>query len=253
MAGAVHATHLEKCSDCPIRYRAVCSKCDAGEFEQLERMKFYRSFDAGTSIMFEGDPMRFVASVVVGAATLSQTMPDGRVQMVGLMLPSDFIGRPGRDRVAFEVTAIQPVTLCCFRRKPFEDLIGKMPHLGQRLLEMMLDELDVAREWMLLLGRKTAREKITSLVALVGRRTAALQLRAAPVGLRFEMPMSREAMANYLGLTIETVSRQMTALRQDGIISLDGSRNIIVPSLARLLAETGDDLDDEPSPLFNAS
>ena len=236
-----NTTEFTRCADCNIRYRAVCSTCDSDELSKLEDIKYYRTYDPGQPIMFEGDEMHFVASVVTGAATLSRTLPDGRVQMVGLMLPSDFIGRPGRNTVGFDVTAIQKVTLCCFRRKPFEALVAVTPHIGQRLLEMTLDELDVAREWMMLLGRKTAREKITFLLALIARRTADLHMKEVSDGLEFEMPMSREAMSNYLGLTIETVSRQMTALRKDGLITLTGTRSIKIPDMARLKAETGDE------------
>ena len=234
------SSEFSPCADCNIRYRAVCSTCDDTELTRLEDIKYYRTYDAGQPIMFEGDDMHFVGSVVTGAATLSRTLPDGRTQMLGLMLPSDFIGRPHRDKVGFDVNAIQKVTLCCFRRKPFEALLASTPHIGQRLLQMTLDELDVAREWMLLLGRKTAREKITYLLALIAGRTAELHLTKLVNGLEFEMPMSREAMANYLGLTIETVSRQMTALRKEGIITLAGTREITIPDMARLKAETGD-------------
>ena len=243
MTLAQNSSTFISCSDCNIRYRAVCATCDGAELKRLEEIKYYRSFDAGQSIMFEGDEMRFVASVVTGAARLSRTLPDGRLQMLGLLLPSDFIGRPGREYVSHDVEAIQDVTLCCFRRKPFEELVANTPHIGQRLLAMSLDELDVAREWMMLLGRKTAREKITCLLAMIGRRTASLHLQPVADGLSFEMPMSREAMGEYLGLTIETVSRQMTALRKDGIITLEGSRTITIPDLAVLMAETGDDSD----------
>lgn len=243
MTLAQNSSTFMSCSDCNIRYRAVCATCDGAELKRLEEIKYYRSFDAGQSIMFEGDEMRFVASVVTGAARLSRTLPDGRLQMLGLLLPSDFIGRPGREYVTHDVEAIQDVTLCCFRRKPFEELVANTPHIGQRLLAMSLDELDVAREWMMLLGRKTAREKITCLLAMIGRRTASLHLQPVADGLSFEMPMSREAMGEYLGLTIETVSRQMTALRKDGVITLHGSRTITIPDLAVLMAETGDDTD----------
>ena len=195
-----NSSEFTRCADCNIRYRAVCSTCDSDELSKLEDIKYYRTYDPGQPIMFEGDEMHFVASVVTGAATLSRTLPDGRVQMVGLMLPSDFIGRPGRNTVGFDVTAIQKVTLCCFRRKPFEALVAVTPHIGQRLLEMTLDELDVAREWMMLLGRKTAREKITFLLALIARRTADLHMKEVSDGLEFEMPMSREALCYYVGL-----------------------------------------------------
>ncbi len=234
----------QKCADCPIRHRAVCSTCDAREMAILEDIKYYRTFDAGSQIMFAGDEMHFVASVVSGAASLTRTLSDGRIQMVGLLLPSDFLGRPGRSRVDYDVTAVQPVTLCCFRRKPFEALIKQTPHIGQQLLTMTLDELDVAREWMLLLGRKTAREKIASLIAMIGRRTASLGPANDADAVRLDMPITREAMANFLGLTIETVSRQITALRMSGVIRLDGARQVIIPDLDRLIAETGDDVED---------
>ena len=96
------------------------------------------------------------------------------------------------------------------------------PHVGQRLLEMTLDELDAAREWMLLLGRKTAREKIASLLSIIARRDASLNLRRAHGQLAFDLPLTREAMADYLGLTLETVSRQMSALKRDGVIEPGG-------------------------------
>ena len=97
------------------------------------------------------------------------------------------------------------------------------------MLEMTLDELDAAREWMLLLGRKTAREKIASLLAIVARRDASLHLRTPQGRMVFDLPLTREAMADYLGLTLETVSRQMSALKRDGVITLEGKRHITVP------------------------
>ncbi|WP_411837648.1 transcriptional regulator FnrL [Paracoccus sp. ME4] len=230
-----------RCGDCPIRYRAVCATCEGDELAQLERMKFYRSFEAGQSILWEGDQMDFVASVVSGVATLTQTLEDGRTQMVGLLLPSDFLGRPGRDRASYHARAATDVLLCCFRRAPFEQMMQRTPHLAHRLLAMTLDELDAAREWMLLLGRKTAREKIASFIAIIARRQAALDRRRPAGRIALELPLSREAMGDYLGLTIETVSRQITALRQEGLIEVAGKRGIVLPDYARLLAVSGDD------------
>jgi CRP/FNR family transcriptional regulator len=236
-------TGQQSCGDCPIRHRAVCARCDSDELEQLEQIKYYRSFQSGQTVIWSGDRMDFVASVVSGIATLSQTMEDGRRQMVGLLLPSDFVGRPGRQHAAYDVTATTDLVMCCFRKTRFEELLERTPHIGQRLLQMTLDELDAAREWMLLLGRKTAREKIASLMAILARRDAALRLRGAEGRLSFELPLTREAMADYLGLTLETVSRQVSALRRDGVIILEGTRRVIVPNFRRLLEEAGDDSD----------
>ncbi len=235
--------HHQQCHDCPIRHRAVCARCEEDELARLEKMKYYRSFQAGQTVIWSGDKMDFVASVVSGIATLTQTMEDGRRQMVGMLLPSDFVGRPGRTNAAYDVTATTDLVMCCFRKKPFEDMMIETPHIGQRLLEMTLDELDAAREWMLLLGRKTAREKIASLMAIIARRDAALRATDGQGPLVFDLPLTREEMADYLGLTLETVSRQISALKRDGVIQLEGKRHIVVPDMDRLLEEAGDDSD----------
>ncbi|MBO9478865.1 Crp/Fnr family transcriptional regulator [Shimia sp. R11_0] len=231
------------CENCPIQHRAVCARCDADELEQLEAIKYYRSFEAGQTVIWSGDRMEFVGSVVSGIASLTQTMEDGRTQMVGLLLPSDFVGRPGRESASYDVVATTDLVMCCFRRKPFEKMISETPHVAQRLLEMTLDELDAAREWMLVLGRKTAREKIASLLSIIGRRDASLKLEGVSGKMVFDLPLTREAMADYLGLTLETVSRQMSALKRDGVIELEGKRHVTVPSFQRLLDEAGDDSD----------
>jgi CRP/FNR family transcriptional regulator len=234
---------LNDCGDCPIRHRAVCARCEQDELARLESMKYYRSFAAGQPIMWAGERMDFVASVVTGIATLTQTMEDGRRQMVGLLLPSDFVGRPGRAVAAYDVTAVSDIVLCCFRRKPFEEMMAATPNVAQRLLEMTLDELDAAREWMLLLGRKTAREKIASLLAILARRDAALRETRDRKAVVFDLPLTREEMADYLGLTLETVSRQISALRREGVIQLGERRQVRVPDLDRLIEEAGDDTD----------
>ncbi|WP_300517939.1 transcriptional regulator FnrL [Aliiroseovarius sp.] len=232
-----------ECGSCPIRHRAVCARCESDELERLEEIKFYRTYEAGQPVLWAGDQMEFVASVVQGIASLSQTMEDGRTQMVGLLLPSDFIGRPGRDFAPFDVVAVSDLTICCFRKKPFEALMTSTPRIGARLLEMTLDELDSAREWMLVLGRKTAREKIASLLSILARRDASLRKQAPRDGMSFELPLTREAMADYLGLTLETVSRQISALKKSGVIVLEGKRKVLVPDLEALIDETGDDMD----------
>ncbi|KIN60558.1 Transcriptional activator protein FnrL [Sulfitobacter noctilucae] len=228
-----------KCGQCPIRHRAVCAHCDDDELTLLEHMKSYKTFAAGETILWRGDELAFVGSVVQGVASLSKTLEDGRTQMVGLLLPSDFIGRPGRQQIEFDVTATTEVTLCCFERKPFEQLIQNTPHVAQRLMELALDELDAARDWMLLLGRKTAREKIATFVQMLVRRT---QVRHIDGKLHpLSMPMTREQIADYLGLTLETVSRQFNGLKKEGVIAFSDRRQFEVLDLAGLHAATGDD------------
>lgn len=231
----------DTCSDCPIRHRAVCSRCDDDELVLLDKIKSYKSFDAGEPIAWRGDDLPFVASVVSGVATLSKTLEDGRTQMVGLLLPSDFIGRPGRRQIDFDVTATTKVTLCCFDQRSFEKLIDTTPHLSQRLMEIALDELDAARDWMLLLGRKTAREKIATFIEMLLRRQNIDGLTGVPPDLA--LPLTRDEIANYLGLTLETVSRQLTALKNDGVLRFTDRRHFEVTNVAALHLASGDDDD----------
>lgn len=228
------------CSQCPIRHRAVCAKCDEDELVLLEGMKDYRTFKAGETIVWRGEPLAFVASVVSGVATLSKTMEDGRTQMVGLLLPSDFIGRPGRKTIDFDVVATNDVTLCCFDRGRFEQLVTQTPHIAERLMELALDELDAARDWMVLLGRKTAREKICTFIEMLTRRLDPDQAKTAQ---QIDLHMTRDQIADYLGLTLETVSRQFNALKKEKIINFSDRRHFTISDLAALHDETGDDAD----------
>jgi CRP/FNR family transcriptional regulator len=229
------------CQYCPIRHRAVCARCDDNELSQLNDIKTYKSFEAGEPIVWRGEPLQFVASVVAGVASLSKSLEDGRTQLVGLLLPSDFIGRPGRREIEFDVTATTDVTLCCFEYHAFEKLVNQTPNLSKRLMELALDELDAAREWMLLLGRKTAREKVATFVEMLVRRSNVDDIEGNRPAL--SLPLTREQMANYLGLTLETVSRQLNALKKEGILEFNDRRSFAVTDLSKLHLETGDDAD----------
>ncbi|MEM6482937.1 MAG: Crp/Fnr family transcriptional regulator [Pseudomonadota bacterium] len=229
------------CASCPIRHRAVCAQCDAEELARMNEIKFYKTYSAGQTIALRGETLDMVASVVDGTATLERVTEDGRTQIVGILLPSDFVGRPGRDSLSYDVTAVTDVKLCCFRRMPFEALLEEVPHLRERLLDMMLDELDAARDWMLLLGRKTAREKIASFLVLLANRCDQLNGGKLRGTRHFDLPVSREAIANFTGLTIETVSRQISILRREQLISLDGVRKVTVPDTTALRRIAGDE------------
>ncbi|MCQ0969524.1 helix-turn-helix domain-containing protein [Paracoccus sp. TK19116] len=230
------------CIECPIRHRAVCAECDDTELAVLEGIKSYVTVPKGGRIAEAGESLDHLSSVVSGCATVSKTLADGRRQMVGLLLPSDFIGRPGRATLSFDIEAATDVTLCRFQRRAFEAIIRSSPNVARRLLTMTLDELDVARDWQVLLGRLTARERVIHFLLSLVRREATetgAAHRSGPV--RLELPLSREMIADYLGLTIETTSRQFTALRKDGLIETPTARTIVVPDLLNLMPEAMDE------------
>lgn len=155
------------CAHCPVHRLAFCAICTPPELDAFESLKVYRSFEPGEVIFWRGEPTGYVATIVSGIATVNQTLPDGRRLMVGLLMPSDFIGDPARDEARYDVTAATETMLCCIPRRAFQVAMEKSPRVIGRLLEMKRGELEAMQEWMLLLGRKTAREKVASLLLLL--------------------------------------------------------------------------------------
>ncbi len=238
------APRKDSCSKCPICHSAVCAECDADELAILEGVKSYRTYAPGAVMASTGETLDHLSSLVTGCATMSRTLEDGRRQAVGLLLPADFIGRPGRAQSLYDIEAVSEVTLCRFERVQFERLVRETPHIAARLLTMTLDELDAAREMAVTLGRKTAREKIASFLVSLARRQSASKKNGAPSSpVVVHLPLSRQAVADHLGLTIETVSRQLTQLRKAGLIKLIDSRDISIPDFERLRTEAEDDSD----------
>ncbi len=224
-----------RCGACPIREQAVCAYASGDELKSLDSIKSYRDYPAGRDILSAGVRAQTVGSIVRGVVKLTKSLPDGRAQMVGLLFPGDFVGHPTRAESEFDATAATDVTLCLFQRSPFETMLRSSHHLEQRMLDMTLTELDAAREWLLLLGRKTARERLSSFLLMLARRAPTQDSRA-----EIALPLTRGEMAAYLGLTIETVSRHMTRLRADGVIGFDTARSVRIASLERLESEAGD-------------
>lgn len=189
---------------------------------------------AGRALFNDDEAANFVATVLSGVAKVSVSIPDGRTQVVGLHFPSDFIGRPFAGSVPALTEAATDIELCCLERSRFEALLAEHKGLEALFVRRMTRELDAAREWMLLLGHKSAEERIASLLMLCLRRLASPACPAMAVEprltspTRFSLPLSRTEMAQYLGLTIETVSRMLKRLEIDDVIAIEVGRGIVV-------------------------
>lgn len=194
--------------------------------------------DAGKELVSDSKSVERFSNVLSGVVKLTKMLSDGRQQIVGLQFAPDFLGRPFQAESSLTAEAATEVELCSFPRQALERMMKEQPDLEHRLLEQKLRELDQARDWMVALGRKTAAEKIASFLLMIARNidpTAGPEHRAAA----FDLPLSRAEIADFLGLTIETVSRQLTRLRGDNVIRIDNNRHIVVSDLARLAARSG--------------
>ncbi len=189
----------------------------------------------GQTILWEGEDALVVANVIEGVLKMSMGIADGREQIVGILFPSDFIGRPFGRQSPYSVTALTDAELCIFSRTTFDSFSRQHPELEHKLLRRTLDELDKSREWMLLLGKKTATERIATLLLELSARMGEIGCSAAQLDLdRFELPLDRQQMGDLLGLTIETVSRQLSRLKATGVIDLPDRRMVAIQDRSRL-------------------
>lgn len=232
---------LHRCDHCPVRHQAVCGAMDNVQLQKLSQITHRKKVSAGQTIISDAEPVDFFANVVSGAVKLTKTLPDGRQQIVGLLFAPDFLGRAYSKSNPYSAEAATDTEICTFPNAAFERLVGEYPGLQQRLFQHTLDELDAARDWMLLLGRKTAEEKVASFLYMLARRSlmSGCAHQQAPETATFELPLTRADMADFIGLTIETVSRQLTRLKTSNVIRLSTNRLIIVPDIARLAALAG--------------
>lgn len=182
---------------------------------------------AGHTLMWEGDDAPVVANVLQGVLKLVVAAADGREQIVGVVFPSDFIGRPFGKESPYSVTAVTDAEICIFNRQAFDDFADTHPDLQHKLLRRTLDELDRARHWMMLLGRKTASEKVASFLLEMAERLTGKGC-DTDVSRSFELPFGRQQIADILGLTVETTSRQLTKMRSEGVLDLPSRRQVVI-------------------------
>ena len=226
------------CRRCEIRHLAFCGALDPKNLDEIQEIMQTRHIDAGDHVINEGDEAAAVFNIASGSIKLYKLLQDGRCQITGFLQPGDFCGIATDGTYAYSAEALEPTEICSMPRKKLEAVFSRHPELERRLLAIISHELSVAQDQMLLLGRKTATERLAAFLLRQSERNQRLGWPADPVRL----PMSRADIADYLGLTIETVSRTFTKLKEEKTIRLPGKTVVELADMERLrtLAEGGD-------------
>lgn len=214
----------ERCGNCEVRHLTLCAPLDNDEMRRLVEILKAIDIPVGGGIAEEGEPAEHVFNVTGGSVRLHKLLADGRRAVTGFLFPGDFFGLTAGETYACSAEAMTPVRLCRFPRRKLEDLFSTLPKLERRLLAMASNELAAAHDQMVVLGRKTAAEKLASFLLLLSRRQEIRSLPADPVTL----PMGRSDIADYLGLTTETVSRTVTQFKTTGLISLQPQGRVVL-------------------------
>lgn len=212
----------ERCAACGVRDLGMCGAFPDGELAQLRVIGRRRTVTAGQVLTWAGDPAVTCAMLVSGVLKVVRDAPDGGAQIVGLLFPGDLVGEPFAAQANDSVVALADADLCVYPRVPLQRLLDEHPAAARVLLRRALATLTEARHLMLTLGRRQARGKVAGFLLDIVERIE----RQGGQGDVVELPMGRAAIGEVLGLTIETVSRQMTALRLAGLIALPGGRAV---------------------------
>ena len=214
------AAKSNSCRDCTARSLSVCGAMQSEDLGRLASVAGQQHLPASKTFLNEGDDATHFFNITSGAVKVYKLLPNGRRQITGFLFTGDLLGLAFNDTYTYSAETLTEVYLCRFPRGQFEGLIESFPKMEHRLLAMASNELAAAQEQMLLLGRKSALERVASFLIRMSTRGAA--------GEAVDLPMSRSDIADYLGLTIETVSRTFTQLERDRAISMPSSRHIVL-------------------------
>ncbi len=223
------------CLNCDVRKQAICAALDDSEVGALEAIMTATALDANQALVYEGDPRRRVYSLTAGMLRLSTLLPDGRRQITGFLMPGDYLGLADDDSYAQTAEAVAPSNLCGFPVAQMDALMQRFPRLKDRLYVMTREALRRARDNQIVLGRLAPVEKIASFLLVMARRAADAGRGSDTVAL----PMTRTDIADYLGLTIETVSRSFTKLKNQNLIQLPDPHHVKIVDQRSLEAVAG--------------
>ncbi|MBZ9725866.1 Crp/Fnr family transcriptional regulator [Mesorhizobium sp. CO1-1-11] len=226
------------CQSCEARHRGVCGALDSDQLVSLSKTSVKRNVQPGAELIGDAEMIDSYSNVLSGVVKLTKSLSDGRQQIVGLRFAPDFLGRPFEFESAINAEAATDVSLCSFPRATIERMLRASPELERRLLKQTLKELDQARDWMVTLGRKTASEKVASFLLMIATNVDPTNAQDTGSAI-FDLPLTRADIADFLGLTIETVSRQLTRLRADAVIRIENNRRVFVDDMSRLERRTG--------------
>jgi CRP/FNR family transcriptional regulator, anaerobic regulatory protein len=224
------------CESCPVRDRAACSALSGEERARLARIGRHRDVKRGETVMAAGDENVACATLISGALKIASYDSEGTETILSLVHPSGFVGEMFAPLAHYDIVALADSRLCVFSRHEYEAAVEAFPALANALLRRSAADLFETRSLVDLLGRRSAETKVAGLIDAFAK--AASDSPCHPAAA-FELPLTRSEMAGLLGLTIETVSRQLSRLEKQGVIRRQGARGIEIrdaPALNALVA-----------------
>lgn len=216
--------------------------------EDLDRLCRVKRYDRGQTVFREESDTDFVGTVRSGILRMQKTLADGRQHVVGLLVEGDMFGRVFDGTIEFSIEAASDAEICVFPRGAFEALLMRSPDLDRAVLLNVLNELDRARDWMIILSNQKISSRLAGFLILMCARFATVDhlVEAKENGIEVRIPISRTDLAHLLGTRPESLSRAFHALADAGVIVLLGPDRVLLRDLHALAESAGE---DEPATL----
>lgn len=232
-----------QCGHCghePCAHRVqIFRGLNSGELQKVARLIVRKRFAKGAFILLEGSELDSLIIINRGQVKAFRDTAEGKEQILYIFSEGDFFGEKHllqKSRLAsYHVQALEDTHLCIIRKQDFQPMLRSIPGIALKVLEELCDRLDRLEHAIEAMGTGSVEARI----ALVLLEFAARYGQSTPRGLLIELPLSREGIANYVGLTRETVSRKMSLLQEIGILEMIGNKKILLKNLEALRAYLG--------------
>jgi len=222
----------DPCLGCASKRFGICLPLDASALDDISHDSDRHCLPAKSVLFREGDPATRAYSVLEGTVKLSRLLPDGRQQVVGFRFRGDLVGYAAGPKYPFDAELLTPGQFCRIERVRLDTLLRRYPLMERRVLDLCLSELAATQEHLVTVARRSAEARVASFLlglSEVHRRRGISQP-------DLPMPMTRGDIGDFLGLTLETVSRTFTAFKRSGWIAEPGGQKLRILDMPTLQA-----------------
>jgi len=225
---------VNRCSICKVRTYSFCRCLDEDRLKDFSNVSFEKSFLNKQNIFLQNDQSDYLYNITEGNVKIYQLLDDGRIQIIGFLYPGDFFGSYRNNKYNYCAEAIGDLKTCVFNQKILDKYLDENPILAKELLNKTSFELTLAQDRLTVLGKLNAAERLVKFLLNISEQRNRIGWKNNPISL----PMTRQDVADYLGITIETVSRELTNLKTSNIIKIITSKQIYLSNTEELKSYT---------------
>ncbi len=219
-----------RCAVCKIRSYSFCRCLHDDQLKVFSEISAEKEFRDKQTIFLQQGPSRHLYNITKGNIKIYKLLSDGRIQIIGFLYPGDFFGSYKKGKYNYSSEAIGNVRLCVFRQEVLDEYLEKNMNLSKELLHITSHELTLAQDRMGVLGKMNANERVAKFILNISDQRARIGWQDNPISL----PMTRQDIADYLGLTLETVSREITRFKTSNLIKAMTSKQIFISDREKL-------------------